>query len=211
MTAVWDVAPHPDATDREGPGSFREHEIEPFPEGMTPPAWPEVPLLIAGWIDDVAALEELTADALAFPEALALVPARFEQIHPCVDGNGRAGRLVLNLILVRLGFPPQSSTKAIVLAISRRYGEPITGTVACRRVLGSGNPRQPVQVRRFRRRWSSAPRPTPCPRDAPAFRQRPARRRHPRPRQGREGLRRHVAQLSRVGRRVRGEPHKRTS
>ena len=22
MTPVWDVAPHPDATDREGPGSF---------------------------------------------------------------------------------------------------------------------------------------------------------------------------------------------
>jgi hypothetical protein len=24
---VWDVAPHPQATDREGPGSFREHEF----------------------------------------------------------------------------------------------------------------------------------------------------------------------------------------
>lgn len=26
--------------------------------------------------------------------------------HPYIDGNGRTGRLVLNLILVRLGLPP---------------------------------------------------------------------------------------------------------
>jgi len=36
MTPVWDVAPHPEATDREGPGKFREHDIHPFAEGMTP-------------------------------------------------------------------------------------------------------------------------------------------------------------------------------
>jgi len=43
MTPVWDVAPHPDATHREGPGSFREHDIHPFPGGMMPPTWPLVP------------------------------------------------------------------------------------------------------------------------------------------------------------------------
>jgi len=39
-------------------------------------------------------------------EALAEVHARFQQIHPFLDGNGRTGRLLLNLLLVRLGYPP---------------------------------------------------------------------------------------------------------
>jgi fido (protein-threonine AMPylation protein) len=106
MTPVWDVAPHPQAADREGPGSFREHDIQPFPEGMTPPSWPDVAAAVNGWITELTALQKAVADPLSFPEALASAHARFEQIHPFLDGNGRTGRLVLNLILVRLGFPP---------------------------------------------------------------------------------------------------------
>jgi fido (protein-threonine AMPylation protein) len=106
MTPVWDVAPHPRATDREGPGSFREHDIQPFPQGMTPPTWPDVPAAVNSWISDLAILEQTESDSPDFPEALASAHARFEQIHPFLDGNGRTGRLVLNLILVRLGFPP---------------------------------------------------------------------------------------------------------
>ena len=104
MTPVWDVAPHPQATDRERPGSFREHEIEPFPEGMRPPPWTEVPVLIDDWVNDAGQLTK--AEELALPETIASLHARFEQIHPFLDGNGRAGRLLLNLMLVRLGFPP---------------------------------------------------------------------------------------------------------
>lgn len=106
MTPVWDVAPHPRATDREGPGSFREHDLQPFARAMTPPTWPEVPAAVHGWISGLPTLEQAAPDALGFPEALASAHARFEQIHPFLDGNGRTGRLVLNLILVRLGFPP---------------------------------------------------------------------------------------------------------
>lgn len=99
---VWDVAPHPNATDREHPGSFREHEIQRFPSGMTPPSWPEVPAQIRDWID---ALDQIGASERPL-EALARAHNRFEQIHPFLDGNGRTGRLLLNLVLVRLGYAP---------------------------------------------------------------------------------------------------------
>ena len=104
MTPVWDVSPHPQATDREGPGSFREHDIEPFPGGLQPPPWPETSALMRDWVSEARKLPKVN-DA-SFVERLAELHARFEQIHPFLDGNGRAGRLVLNLILVRLGYPP---------------------------------------------------------------------------------------------------------
>ena len=104
LTPVWDVAPHSSASRRERPGSFREHDLRPFPGGMRPPPWPEVSALVADWIGEVQALRP--ARGGIEPEALAKVHARFEQIHPFLDGNGRTGRLALNLLLVRLGYPP---------------------------------------------------------------------------------------------------------
>lgn len=103
MTPVWDVAPHPDATSKESPGNFREHDIHPFPGGMAPTSWVLIPPEIEGWMQYVS---ELRPRVLDFPEHLAAVHRHFEAIHPFLDGNGRTGRLVLNLILVRLGYPP---------------------------------------------------------------------------------------------------------
>ena len=71
---------------------------------MRPPSWPQVPLLIADWIADVQPLGP--GGRWRQPEALARMHARLEQIHPFLDGNGRAGRLTLNLLLIRLGYPP---------------------------------------------------------------------------------------------------------
>ena len=121
LTPVWDVAPHPHASDAERPGSFREHDIAPFPGGMRPPPWPQVPPLIAGWLADVQQLG--AQDKGLDPEALARVHWRFEQIHPFLDGNGRAGRLLLDLVLVRLGYPPAivyKGDRARYLAALRR-------------------------------------------------------------------------------------------
>lgn len=109
MTAVWDVAPHSDATDREGPGSFREHDIHPFGGGMTPPSWPLVSARMQQWVQDVCATAEQVGRGVIdrwLPEELARLHNEFERVHPFIDGNGRTGRLVVNLVLVRLGYPP---------------------------------------------------------------------------------------------------------
>jgi fido (protein-threonine AMPylation protein) len=103
MTPVWDVAPHPSANEHESPGNFRQHDIQPFPGGMAPVSWPVVEAEVRAWL---AAVNELTPRTDDFPEAVAGLHSRFECIHPFLDGNGRTGRLILNLLLVRLGYPP---------------------------------------------------------------------------------------------------------
>lgn len=105
MTPVWAVEPHTDASGVEGPGSFRRHEIATFSEGMKPPSWTEVDHLMHDWVADADDLRRV-ADDVTTPEKLARLHNRFEQIHPFLDGNGRTGRLVLNLLLGRLGYPP---------------------------------------------------------------------------------------------------------
>ena len=142
MTPVWEVAPHPDATDREKPGNFREHEIRPFPGGMIPVTFPLVHSEINHWIDTV---NSLTTAPLSFPEELAKIHCRFEQIHPFFDGNGRTGRLILNLILVRLGYPPmviyKRDREKYLNALSRAdHGDPRPlGQMFARAVLHSLN------------------------------------------------------------------------
>jgi Fic family protein len=110
MTPVWDVAPHPDAGAEESPGNFRRHDIRPFAAGMRPPSWPDVPAMTQAWIDAVAETGELLRSRkdvpMPLPEELARLHNQFERVHPFLDGNGRTGRLSLNLMLVRLGYPP---------------------------------------------------------------------------------------------------------
>lgn len=109
MGPVWQVAPHEEATPRESPGMFREHDIHPFDGGMTPPSWPLVPAKIQDWIDLVAGRGETLRNGsgeVPLPETIAEIHSGFEQVHPFIDGNGRTGRLVLNLLLVRIGLPP---------------------------------------------------------------------------------------------------------
>lgn len=103
MSKVWEVAPHPDAGPDEGPGSFRKHAIKPFPGGLRPPDWTQVQSLITDWVG--RAINIPNAEG-RFPEVLAEVHAEFERIHPFLDGNGRTGRLLTNLLLIRLGYPP---------------------------------------------------------------------------------------------------------
>lgn len=140
MGPVWAVAPHPEAFEQEEPGSFRRHDIRPFDGGMTPPPWPDVPAQLTGWVDGVRAFGRRVGAVGAIrggsasgastdvplPEELARLHNAFECVHPFLDGNGRAGRLALNLILVRLGYPPviifKQQRPAYLAAMTRADG-----------------------------------------------------------------------------------------
>ena len=112
LSLVWEVASHPAAGPDESPGSFRRHEIESFRRGMRPPTWTDVPAAVSDWVARACTLLDAPEPRI---ELVADLHAEFERIHPFIDGNGRAGRLLTNLLLVRLGYPP-----AIVYKRDRR-------------------------------------------------------------------------------------------
>lgn len=103
MGPVWRVSPHPDAGPDEAPGSFRAHDIRAFPEGMRPPSHALVGSHMRDWLDQVNGIPSASGHVI---EAVARAHADFEQVHPFLDGNGRTGRLLTNLLLVRLGYAP---------------------------------------------------------------------------------------------------------
>jgi hypothetical protein len=100
---AWDHSPDAGAVPAESPGNWRQHNIQPFAGGMTPPDWTQVPSAITDWIAEVAGLRDT---GVAIAESVAIHHAAFERIHPFFNGNGRTGRLLMNLMLVRLGYPP---------------------------------------------------------------------------------------------------------
>lgn len=83
-------------------GQWRVGYVHIRGASYTPPHPREVPQLMGDW---VAWLED---DGLAYTPVVraALAHVMFEAIHPFSDGNGRVGRLLLNLMLMREGFPP---------------------------------------------------------------------------------------------------------
>ena len=84
----------------ERPGEYKKHdyvtgraEIGESPE--------DVQEEMAELLDELKDLRQ--KDALT---AAAYFHAKFENIHPFADGNGRTGRLAMNYLLVSLGHPP---------------------------------------------------------------------------------------------------------
>ncbi len=104
VSLVWEVEPPANATPEESPGNWRRHNIEPFEGGMRPPDHTQIPALMADWIKNANAIN--SPGNAHVVERVARLHADFECIHPFLDGNGRAGRLLMNLLLVRMGYPP---------------------------------------------------------------------------------------------------------
>jgi hypothetical protein len=104
---AWRFFPPEHLDPRDRPGDFRHTDIEPLRPGLTPPPWTDLRPLIDEWLEKA---NELGKTIYLFGphviEEFAAAHAAFERIHPFNDGNGRTGRLVLNLLLVRSGYPP---------------------------------------------------------------------------------------------------------
>ena len=89
--------------DDENAGAYRKGQVYITGSTYVPPAAIEVsPLMqeLAAWINSARAAE------LHPLERAALAHFRLVHIHPFVDGNGRTARLLMNLILIREGYPP---------------------------------------------------------------------------------------------------------
>ena len=67
---------------------------------------PVQPYLIEPKIFELIATNEERANTMHIIERIARFHLEFEGIHPFIDGNGRTGRLLLNLDLIQNGFPP---------------------------------------------------------------------------------------------------------
>lgn len=88
--------------DDENAGQYRSLSVRIAGTSYQPPdAW-EVPQRMTEWGDWLQG----PAQALHPIERAALAHHRLVAIHPFIDGNGRTARLVMNLLLLRDGYPP---------------------------------------------------------------------------------------------------------
>lgn len=83
-------------------GQWRAGYVHIRGASYMPPHPREVAQLMADWV------AWLDGDGRAHPPVLrvALAHVVFEASHPFSDGNGRVGRLLMNLMLMREGYPP---------------------------------------------------------------------------------------------------------
>lgn len=67
---------------------------------------PVEPYMIEPKMTELLTKNEERKSNMSHIERIALFHLEFEGIHPFIDGNGRTGRLIMNLDLIRNGYPP---------------------------------------------------------------------------------------------------------
>jgi Fic family protein len=95
--------------DDENAGQYRQLPVRIAGAAHEPPpAW-EVPAHMTDWAVWLAQEEAQRAGPV---ELAAVAHHRLVSIHPFLDGNGRTARLVMNLVLLRAGYPPAIIARA---------------------------------------------------------------------------------------------------
>jgi len=97
--------------DDENAGRYRETQVQIAGAAFTPPESWLVHNLVTEWGEWLLGEEKSDHPV----ELAALAHHRLVAIHPFIDGNGRTARLVMNLILMRAGYPP-----TVIQRINRR-------------------------------------------------------------------------------------------
>ena len=67
---------------------------------------PLQPYMVLPAMEGLLIEDKKRAETMNIIERIARFHLEFEGIHPFIDGNGRTGRLILNLDLIRNGYPP---------------------------------------------------------------------------------------------------------
>lgn len=108
------------------PGRFRTGHVTIRGARLQPPHASRVPGLMQEWV------AWIYGESQAYPTVLraAIAHHGFEAVHPFKDGNGRMGRLLMNLILMQDGYPPAlllqewrlAYLEALAVADTGRYG-----------------------------------------------------------------------------------------
>ena len=92
-------------------GCYRRQNVRIVGARLLPPQSVKIPHLMkefTAWLNE-------GEDTITIAKLAAEIHYRFVIIHPFIDGNGRVARLLMNLLLMKHGYPP-----AIILKVDRK-------------------------------------------------------------------------------------------
>jgi Fic family protein len=81
-------------------GNYRTNNVKITGSNVKLPCYEQVPDMMASLVKDIA------VSKLHPVEKAAVYHLDFERIHPFIDGNGRTGRLIMNMLLMQEGYLP---------------------------------------------------------------------------------------------------------